>query len=238
MSKITDKMIKYSYEFAKDVYNGKISINDAVKVLSTKYSMKETSAKDYINNYKHMRLAHKYARTMNEAATKYFLDSIYQEDGQSELEKALISVLSHLNYYESLRHVKLNGIRRIYEQYSKLISDADLTLYPEEKENIYKEGKAKQVYVNIYERDQNARKKCIEYYGYKCCVCGILLSDKYGVIGRDFIHIHHIKALSAIKKEYTVDPISDLRPVCPNCHAMIHRREPPYSIEELKEIIK
>ena len=200
--------------------------------------MKETSAKDYINNYKHMRLAHKYARTMNEAATKYFLDSIYQEDGQSELEKALISVLSHLNYYESLRHVKLNGIRRIYEQYSKLISDADLTLYPEEKENIYKEGKAKQVYVNIYERDQNARKKCIEYYGYKCCVCGILLSDKYGVIGRDFIHIHHIKALSAIKKEYTVDPISDLRPVCPNCHAMIHRREPPYSIEELKEIIK
>ena len=50
MSKITDKMIKYSYEFAKDVYNGKISINDAVKVLSTKYSMKETSAKDYINN--------------------------------------------------------------------------------------------------------------------------------------------------------------------------------------------
>ena len=50
MSKITDKMIKYSYEFAKDVYNGKISINDAVKVLSTKYSIKETSAKDYINN--------------------------------------------------------------------------------------------------------------------------------------------------------------------------------------------
>ena len=121
--------------------------------------MKETSAKDYINNYKYMRLGHKYARTLNEAATKYFLGSIYQEDGQSELKKALISVFGHLDYYESLGHGKLNGIRRIYEQYSKFISDADLTLYPEEEENIYKEGKAKQVYVNIYERDQNARKK-------------------------------------------------------------------------------
>ena len=238
MSQITDEMIKYVYEFSKDVYNGKISINNAAKKLSEEYSMNESSARDYINNYQCMRYGDIYKRTMNTRATKYFLDNIYQEDGQSELEKALISVLSHLNYYESLRHVKLNEIRQIYEQYSKLINDADLTLYPEEKENIYKEGKAKQVYVNIYERDQNARKKCIEYYGYKCCVCGILLSDKYGVIGRDFIHIHHIKALSAIKKEYTVDPISDLRPVCPNCHAMIHRRVPPYSIEELKEIIK
>lgn len=164
MSQITDEMIKYVYEFSKDVYNGKISINNAAKKLSEEYSM-------------------------NEAATKYFLDSIYQEDGQSELKKALISVFGHLDYYESLGHGKLNGIRRIYEQYSKLISDADLTLYPEE-ENIYKEGKAKQVYVNIYERDQNARKKCIEYYGYKCCVCGILLSDKYGVmVGTLYIFI-------------------------------------------------
>ena len=81
-------------------------------------------------------------------------------------------------------------------------------------------------------------KKCIEYYGYKCCVCGILLSDKYGALGQDFIHGHHIKPLSTIKKDYTVNPVTDLRPVCPNCHAIIHRKNPAYSIEELKEIIK
>lgn len=34
-----------------------------------------------------------------------------------------------------------------------------------------------------------------------------------------------------------IDPISDLRPVCPNCHAMLHKKNPPYTIDELREII-
>jgi 5-methylcytosine-specific restriction protein A len=38
-----------------------------------------------------------------------------------------------------------------------------------------------------------------------------------------------------IKGKYEVDPIKHLRPVCPNCHAMLHRQEPPFTIEELKE---
>jgi len=37
---------------------------------------------------------------------------------------------------------------------------------------------------------------------------------------------------------YKVDPINDLCPVCPNCHAMLHRRSPPLSIDELKQLLK
>lgn len=29
----------------------------------------------------------------------------------------------------------------------------------------------------------------------------------------------------------------DLVPVCPNCHNMLHRKEPPYTVEELQKII-
>jgi predicted HNH restriction endonuclease len=32
--------------------------------------------------------------------------------------------------------------------------------------------------------------------------------------------------------KYVVDPVNDLKPVCPNCRAMIHRRTPPYSLED------
>jgi 5-methylcytosine-specific restriction enzyme A len=59
----------------------------------------------------------------------------------------------------------------------------------------------------------------------------------YGEIGKGFIHVHHIVELSNIKSEYKVQPIEDLRPVCPNCHAMLHRKKPAYKIEELKEIL-
>jgi 5-methylcytosine-specific restriction protein A len=56
----------------------------------------------------------------------------------------------------------------------------------------------------------------------------------YGDIGRDFIHVHHEVELASIGAEYVIDPINDLKPVCPNCHAMLHRRKPAYSVNELK----
>ncbi|HCO7574031.1 HNH endonuclease [Escherichia fergusonii] len=28
-----------------------------------------------------------------------------------------------------------------------------------------------------------------------------------------------------------------LPPVCPNCHAMLHRRKPPFTLEELKALM-
>jgi hypothetical protein len=100
------------------------------------------------------------------------------------------------------------------------------------------EGAIKRINVNKYERNIVARKMCISYYGAKCSVCSFDFEKTYGVIGENFIHVHHLKQLSSIKSEYLVDPINDLVPVCPNCHAMLHKKEPPFSIQELKLIIK
>ncbi len=59
----------------------------------------------------------------------------------------------------------------------------------------------------------------------------------YGPTGKNFIHVHHLKPLSEVKDEYEVNPEEDLRPVCPNCHAMLHKKNPLYEIEELKKLI-
>lgn len=101
----------------------------------------------------------------------------------------------------------------------------------------YIEGAIKSINVNAYERNREARTKCIEIYGYECSVCEVKLEDIYGELASEFIHVHHLKLLSELKIEYEVDPINDLRPVCPNCHAILHRIIPPLSIEELKKII-
>lgn len=61
------------------------------------------------------------------------------------------------------------------------------------------------------------------------------MSKIYGEIGNGFIHVHHLVPLSAIKENYHLDPINDLIPVCPNCHAMLHRQNPPLTPEELKQ---
>lgn len=106
------------------------------------------------------------------------------------------------------------------------------------EESIY-EGAVVNVKVNKYERSSLARQKCIEYHGDSCLVCGFNFEDIYGDIGKGFIHVHHIIPLSEISEEYKIDYKKDLIPVCPNCHAMLHRNEngEALKVEEVREIV-
>jgi 5-methylcytosine-specific restriction protein A len=71
-----------------------------------------------------------------------------------------------------------------------------------------------------------------------CCVCGFDFVATYGEVMAGFTHVHHLKPLATIGGGYQLDPVQDLRPVCPNCHAVIHRREPPYTIEEVRQLLR
>ncbi|SPZ37406.1 Predicted restriction endonuclease [Plesiomonas shigelloides] len=101
----------------------------------------------------------------------------------------------------------------------------------------YTEGATKRISVNAYERNPDARAKCIAHYGCKCYVCNFDFQSVYGDIGKGFIHVHHEVALADIKQEYEVDPINDLKPLCPNCHGIIHRTHPPISVDALISLL-
>jgi 5-methylcytosine-specific restriction protein A len=102
----------------------------------------------------------------------------------------------------------------------------------------YSEGTKHLITVNAYERNQQARDKCIEHYGTKCVVCEFEFESFYGAEFKDYIHVHHLRPLSSIAENYILNPIEDLRPVCPNCHAAIHRKNPPFTITEIQKFIK
>jgi hypothetical protein len=147
------------------------------------------------------------------------------------------------NYYfkgfnggRGIKQIEVEQAQQLENLFNHGTKDYNPISIAEEIQNpeIYIEGATKEIYINIYERDIKARNKCIEHYGCSCVVCNFNFSDKYGEVGNNFIHVHHLIQLSDIGKEYKVDPIKDLRPVCPNCHAMIHRTKNPLSIENLK----
>lgn len=102
------------------------------------------------------------------------------------------------------------------------------------------EGLKKQVIVNKYERSSIARAKCIEHHGSKCMVCDMNFVKLYGTIGEGFIHVHHIIPIHSIGQEYKIDYKNDLIPVCPNCHAMLHKKLDGnlLTVERLREIVK
>lgn len=115
--------------------------------------------------------------------------------------------------------------------------NTDTIVYPDDvdKPETFVEGVTKRVSINYFERNPKARDACIKHYGYSCHVCDFNFEKHYGVLGKNFIHVHHLKPLHEITTEYEVHPIKDLRPVCPNCHAMLHRNKECLSISELKE---
>jgi 5-methylcytosine-specific restriction protein A len=101
----------------------------------------------------------------------------------------------------------------------------------------FSEGERLRVWVNRFERDSRAREACLSSYGSRCSICLMSFYERYGETMRDFIHVHHLRPISQIGTSYDVDPVADLRPVCPNCHAVIHQRNPPLSIEEARALL-
>jgi len=121
------------------------------------------------------------------------------------------------------------------------LTGVDNFIFPEEDsvttDTLY-EGARRWISVNAFERNSTARKKCVDFYGTICSACELNFAEKYGEVGEGFIHIHHLKPLYKVDKEYEIDPIRDLRPVCPNCHAIIHMKKPPFTIKEVKKLLK
>jgi 5-methylcytosine-specific restriction enzyme A len=100
------------------------------------------------------------------------------------------------------------------------------------------EGARIQIELTKYERSRVNRQACLNFHGYSCIVCGFNFQKFYGYIGKNFIHVHHIKPVSEIGEGYLVNPITDLIPVCPNCHSIIHKTTPPISIPDLIGIMR
>lgn len=99
------------------------------------------------------------------------------------------------------------------------------------------EGIAHSIISTHYERNPIYRTLCIANKGYKCAACGFDFNYTYGNLGSEYIHVHHKTPVSQLSGGMKINPITDLVPVCPNCHAMLHRKNPPLTIAELREIM-
>ncbi len=127
--------------------------------------------------------------------------------------------------------------QNIAEELFSLIQGNEKVSFPPVSKHdidVYVEGKSKVITYKTYDRSPAARQACIEHYGYNCSVCGFSFEDAYGAIGSKYIEVHHLRQIADSGKEHIVNPIQDLRPVCANCHCMLHKTRPPLSIEELR----
>lgn len=102
----------------------------------------------------------------------------------------------------------------------------------------YSENASVTVRANKYERDRAARRQCIEHHGARCAVCDFDFERSYGALGQGCVRVHHLVPPSQLGPGYRLDPVRDLRPVCANCHYMLHRTDPPRSVEHLRRLLQ
>ena len=174
---------------------------------------------------------------------------IYRINGELYLNKSLKDLKNIQWSYFSFRYESeyLNVHTRLDFNYQELRQHilglaGFLLLFSNYQEDegiaMYEEGKAYMDTSVRYERNHINRELCLASKGYRCSVCGIDMEKVYGAIGKNFIEVHHSIPVSDYGQERLINPLAELFPVCPNCHAMLHRRRPPYSIVELKQIMR
>jgi predicted HNH restriction endonuclease len=179
-------------------------------------------------------------RAKAQSVTKEAVLEEYQVIRGIQRSESLVSfeILTHLDVSEKLKPVAdLDNALIAPGQETPLEST---NFWPDElpQGQTYFEGIAQQVMVNRYERSAKARTACIAHYGCVCQVCQMDFNKRYGALGAGFIHVHHVIPISSIGKDYQVDSVADLIPVCPNCHAMLHRYDPPLAIEHLRSLMQ
>jgi len=100
------------------------------------------------------------------------------------------------------------------------------------------EGRPIQTLITRYERKRVNREACIQLKGLRCAACGFEFADFYGPLGAGYIEVHHTIPISKLGPGYQINVSTDLEPLCSNCHAMVHKEDPPLSISRLRELIR
>lgn len=100
------------------------------------------------------------------------------------------------------------------------------------------EGAVKQVLARKYERSRFNRTLAIQIHGTTCFGCGFNFEKFYGDVGGGIIEVHHLEPVHLMEKVRVVDPRTELVPLCSNCHTLVHKIDPPYSLGELKLFVQ
>lgn len=101
----------------------------------------------------------------------------------------------------------------------------------------YEEGQRLVTEVLVTARNPRLVRDAKAYYGLSCQVCAFNFEECYGDIGKNFIEVHHLFQLSSSVGARDTT-LNDVRVVCPNCHRMMHRKTPPYTVEELRSRLR
>ena len=172
----------------------------------------------------------------------YFLKEWNYPDAAGQYARIMDALQDFSEFEMPYFETELAKWKENHDYRIKPFPDVSLTALPKSDlpEELLVEGGMKDILTNRYERNLTARKKCIAVHGTACKICGFDFGTVYGPEFAGKIQVHHILPLHEIRHDYAVDPVSDLIPVCPNCHMLLHSKPSGgvYTPEEVREMLQ
>ncbi len=98
------------------------------------------------------------------------------------------------------------------------------------------EGTAAEITSRRYERKHVNREICLSVRGRRCYCCNMDFGEVYGPLADGYIEVHHSTPASEMGAGYKINPVTELVPVCSNCHSVVHITSPARSVDEVKAI--
>jgi 5-methylcytosine-specific restriction protein A len=162
----------------------------------------------------------------------------YEEFKDSPWEALEVTLHKKFENYEDAANCLKLTVMMIFSIMIPLITEESENLLEEVSVDYQEEGRKTSAIVNKYERSRVNRAIALEIHGFVCAACGLRMADLYGPIGEGVIHVHHLQPISSMEVPRVLNPVTDLIPLCPNCHTVVHRTNPPLSIPQLQEAIR
>lgn len=139
--------------------------------------------------------------------------------------------------YDDIQKLSIDTIETKEEKRKIIVYDEKEMVV--EGKTIFKETKHKKRCTKL--RNAVIQKFTKENGHISCSVCGFDFEEVYKELGKGYIEIHHEVPIYQYSDEgfgqYVEEAVKNMKPLCANCHRMIHRQKNPLSIEELKRIV-
>jgi 5-methylcytosine-specific restriction protein A len=239
--KITTNQIAAAYAMARAVFNDELAAELGARRLRDEHGFNINTARDYIENYRHMREGEEFRRTISVPAADYFLYKI-REDDRAALATAIDSLLKHVEYYESIRPTRLPGLRRVVEKNrADLFSPVALSDHIEAfnrlvEESLADSASAREARLRAAPKMPTKVKAITEVFARNADVVAAVLHRAAGVCercakpapffrrkdGAPYLEVHHVKLLS----DGGEDTVANAIALCPNCHREKHHGIP------------
>ena len=151
-------------------------------------------------------------------------------------------VQSNVLLREGTRALGLDGTARtlsrflyfpvVFELWNRFLNlDVDIHTYAATEGN-------KRLVLHL-QRERNptiVRKKKKQASSLDCEICGFSFGRVYGGAASDYCEVHHLLPLSEVEHT-TQTRMEDLAILCANCHRVTHLRNPPYTPDEVKNML-